>query len=397
MPNTITLLIILLIVETCFFIFLLRRLNLKNTQQEKELKQCQLQTTITQRRLAFDKNELNAILSSLVEGVLVIASNDSIQYISPNLSDMFDFRSKKVTDKAYWEVIGRNQIIGAIKESLTGQCAVSREIMILGAKDIVFHLQISPVMQSGKLMSVVAIFHDITELKRLIKMRSEFVANVSHELKTPLTSIKGYVETLAEPGALEDKETVSKFFKIIHKQTLRLEALVKDLLTLSAIESKEVAMDMQPCDLATIAHSVVNVLKAQIQNAQQKVTLNIPSNLGQVILDRNQIEQVLINLVDNAVKFTPKGGSIEISVVDQNPYIRVDVKDSGIGIEPQHLPRLFERFYRVDKSRSTELGGTGLGLAIVKHIVLAHQGKVEVQSKAGVGSTFSVFLPLRKS
>ncbi len=394
MPNTDALFYMTLITGAVIGVLSFRQMKLKSQRQERVIKELQEMVAVQQRQSTTERSELNVILSSMVEGVLVIGRDDKIQYISPNVSDMFDFRSKALTAKSYWEVIPHGQIISAIKETLQSSKAVSREIVLFQQTDIVFNIQVSPVINDGLLMGAVAVFHDITELKKLLKMRSEFVANVSHELKTPLTSIKGYVETLREAGGLDDKASVQKFLGVIEKQTLRLEDLVKDLLTLSAIETKEVVMDLQSCDMKAIIDNVVNILKP---STKQNVIVLAPSNILKVRVDRNRMEQVFINLLENAIKFTPSQGTIEISVIDQNPYIRVDVKDSGIGIAPEHLPRLFERFYRVDKARSTELGSTGLGLAIVKHIVQAHQGRVEVQSKPEQGSTFSVFLPAFKN
>ncbi len=372
-------------------------------QREKcrslERANAELQEKISRQdsRSSAERSELNVILSSMVEGVLVIGRDEKIQYISPNLSAMFDFRSKEVTARPYWEMIPHAQVISAIKESIASAGAISREITLFQVEDVVFNIQVSPVLNNGALMGAVVVFHDISALKKLLKMRSEFVANVSHELKTPLTSIKGYVETLSEPGGMDDKETIQKFLKVIHKQTLRLEALVKDLLTISSIESKEVAMDLQPCDVAALVNNTVNSLKNVIDAARHKVVLNIAPQLPMIIVDRSRMEQVLVNLLENAVKFAPAGGTIEIAVKEQEPYVAISVTDSGIGIAPEHLPRLFERFYRVDKSRSSELGGTGLGLAIVKHIVLAHQGRVDVKSKPGSGTTFTIFLPVSKN
>ena len=397
MPDYNVFLVIFLCIGAFAVAFFLKRSKEQQRAQERIIKELREQIDLQRRQSTNERSELNVILSSMVEGVLVIGRDEKIQYISPNVSAMFDFRSKEVTAKPYWEVIPHGQIITAIKEAMSALLAVSREITIFQQEDVYFNIQVSPVINAKQLMGAVAVFHDISELKRLLRMRSEFVANVSHELKTPLTSIKGYVETLSEKGALEDRVTTQKFLKVIQKQTLRLEALVKDLLTLSAIESKEVSMDLLSCDIDGIIQNALNVLKAPLDASRHNVALNIPVNLPKVRVDRHRIEQVMINLLDNAIKFTPSGGNITIVADLQVPFVKVVVRDSGIGITAEHLPRLFERFYRVDKSRSSDLGGTGLGLAIVKHIVLAHQGKVEVQSKPGAGTTFTIYLPASKN
>ncbi len=375
-------------------LFLLRRYYGGVIQhKDRALQDLTAELSLQKQQSFHEKNELNAILSSMVEGVLVIGRDEKILYVSPNASSMFQMRSKDVALKPYWEVIPHQQINQSIKEALQHKRAVNKEIYLLGAQDNFFSLQISPVVQQGQLTSAVAVFHDITELKRLLKMRTEFVANVSHELKTPLTSIKGFVETLQEEGGARDAR---RFLDIIHKQTLRLEMLVNDLLTISAIESREAKMDLAPQDIAAVVHAVLAMNKKAIEAAKHQVMVNIPDHIPAILADRNHLEQVFINLLDNAVKFTPAGGRIQIKAVVEPPFVRIDVQDSGIGIAQEHLSRVFERFYRVDKARSTETGGTGLGLAIVKHIVQAHQGKVEVHSTPDKGTVFSIFLPPAK-
>lgn len=345
-------------------------------------------------KITNDKNEVQAILSSLVEGVVVIGLDGRMVYLSPNFCDLLDVRSREATGRLYWEVIRNQEINDTIKEAMTAQKAVKKDIDILGPQDEFFSMQVSPVFGDGqKLMSVVAIFHDITEHKRFEKLRTEFVANVSHELKTPLTSIKGFVETL-QSGALKDPENANRFLDIIEKQTGRLENLVNDLLTLSSLESHELKMDLQPNAIGKIITTVVNLHKGHLDRMGQSLQIDISSDLPPVLVDRQRMEQVFLNLLDNAIKFTSQGGEIFVSAVYEKEFIRVDVRDTGIGIASEHIPRLFERFYRVDKARSRELGGTGLGLSIVKHIVIAHKGKVNVASKVGVGTTFSVYLPV---
>lgn len=349
------------------------------------------------RKMTNDKNELQAILSSLVEGVVVIGSNERMVYLSPNFCDLLDVRSREATGRLYWEVIRNQQINDTIKNAMTVRKAAKMDINILGAKDTFFSMQVSPVFNEHfKLVSVVAIFHDITEHKRFENLRTEFVANVSHELKTPLTSIKGFVETL-QGGAFRDPENAKRFLDIIEKQTVRLENLVNDLLTLSSLESQELVMDFQKEKISTIVNSVVNLHKSHFDRMRQSIAINVASDLPSIYVDRQRMEQVFLNLLDNAVKFTPQGQEIFVDAFREDDFIRVNVRDTGIGIASEHIPRLFERFYRVDKARSRELGGTGLGLSIVKHIVHAHKGKVDVTSKPGVGTTFSVFLPVDRS
>lgn len=350
-----------------------------------------LQSQIQQ--ITNDKNELQAILSSLVEGVVVINVDGRMMYLSPNFCDLLDVRSREATGRLYWEVIRNQEINDSIKEAIGFQKAVKKDIDVVGPQDVFFSMQISPIFnRDKKLVSVVAIFHDITEHKKFERLRTDFVANVSHELKTPLTSIKGFVETL-QSGAMKDPDNAKRFLDIIDKQTIRLESLVNDLLTLSSLESRELFMDFRRDSVDKILPSVVALHKTQLDRMGHSLDVRMAQNLPPVSVDRQRIEQVFLNLLDNASKFTPQGGKISIDAVRDGDFVRLDVKDNGIGIATEHIPRLFERFYRVDKARSRELGGTGLGLAIVKHIVLAHQGKVTVTSKIGEGTTFSIFLP----
>ena len=342
---------------------------------------------------SIDRENLETILSSMVEGVIVINAKGKIEHASPNFCQLLELRSKETQGKLYWEVIWNQGINDSIKEALFYKQAVKKEISIIGPQESFFSMQISPVMdKESKLISLIAIFHDITELKKLEKIRADFVANVSHELKTPLTAIKGFVETL-KTTAKDDPVAAGRFLDIIEKQTQNLENLVSDLLVLSSIESKEVKMNFMAESLNKIIVPVLALQKKIIEDKGHQVFVNIPADLPNLLVDRQRMEQVFINLLDNAVKFTPPGGKLSISAYWEKPYVRIEVKDNGVGIPAEHLSRVFERFYRVDRARSREAGGTGLGLAIVRQIVSAHKGKIEVESSSGSGSTFRIFLP----
>ncbi|MCX7661818.1 MAG: ATP-binding protein, partial [Candidatus Omnitrophica bacterium] len=229
-------------------------------------------------------------------------------------------------------------------------------------------------------------------LRRLEKIRQDFVANVSHELRTPISSIKGYAETLLE-GAMEDKENRKEFLNIIYKDATRLANLIEDLLDLSKIESGKMKMHFEALDLRPIVESALNILENNIKEKKLSVTIDISEDLPKVLIDEKRILQVFLNLLDNAVKYTPQNGRINIRAYPADEYVQVEISDTGIGIPEKDLPRIFERFYRVDKARSRELGGTGLGLSIVKHIIKAHKGEIWVKSELGKGSTFFFSLP----
>jgi signal transduction histidine kinase len=249
------------------------------------------------------------------------------------------------------------------------------------------------VMKGGELSGALLVFHDITELRRLERVRQDFVANVSHELRTPLSSIKGYSETLIEGGVTQQKEQ-KEFLGIIHRESDRLAKLIDDLLDLSRIESGKMAMVLMPMDLLPAVKRAAAILEKQAASKSIRITLDIPSGTPRILADESRLSQVILNLLDNAVKYTPEVGDVRISAVADGHFVRVDVSDTGVGIPEADIPRIFERFYRVDKARSRELGGTGLGLSIVKHIVQAHGGQVSVRSAPSKGTTFSFIIPV---
>jgi len=228
-------------------------------------------------------------------------------------------------------------------------------------------------------------------LKKLEQMRKDFVANVSHELKTPITSIKGFSETLLD-GALSDKQTAEYFLSIILKESDRLQTLIQDLLDLSKIEQQGFLLSIQPCDLREILEDISVILESKAKEKNVELNMILPDNLTYIEGDIYRLKQIFINLINNALTYTPQGGSVRVRVEKHDNYALVTVSDTGIGIKKEEIPRIFERFYRVDRARSRNSGGTGLGLAIVKHLVEAHKGQISVQSEVGKGTTFTVKL-----
>ncbi len=239
---------------------------------------------------------------------------------------------------------------------------------------------------------IVVVFHDISEIKRLEKIKSDFVLNVSHELRTPLTSIKGYADTIDE-GSLSEENR--HYLTIIRRNTERLINIVGDLLTLSKLEEREFALSLEPVALPFLIERVLKLFEDQARSKGFSLKMEAPEDLPPVLGDPFKLEQVFINLLDNAMKYTDAGG-IAITVALSGDEVIAKVSDTGTGIPQEHIPRIFERFYVVDKSRSKKMGGTGLGLSIVKHIVLLHNGTVRVESAAGKGSAFIVSLPAVK-
>ncbi|MDD5255578.1 MAG: ATP-binding protein, partial [Candidatus Omnitrophica bacterium] len=255
----------------------------------------------------------------------------------------------------------------------------------------VFEISVAPLFAKDKISGCLAVIHDITEIKKLEAMRRDFVANVSHELKTPLTSVKGFVETLLE-GALSDKENSRHFLEIIREHTNRLDNLINDLLNLSYLESNTVELRKSGLMIRDLAEEVLSGFGSQLKKKPLKAKNEIPAGLI-VSADKENLEQVLTNLIDNAIKFNRPQGSLVIRADDLGIAVKIAVEDTGSGIPAKDLPRIFERFYRVDKARSRELGGTGLGLSIVKHIVELHGGSVGAESTEGLGSKFWFTLP----
>jgi two-component system phosphate regulon sensor histidine kinase PhoR len=237
------------------------------------------------------------------------------------------------------------------------------------------------------------VLHDVTELRRLENIRREFVANVSHELKTPVTAIKGFVETLRD-GALDDRPQAERFLDIVARHSERLQAIIEDLLSLSRLEQEE-----KTAELARMETACVDVLQAAVQDCAVKaearhIAVSVTCDVSlRAHINAPLIEQAVVNLLDNAINYSKAGSTVWIEAAQDGPDIMIHVRDQGVGIPQQHLSRLFERFYRVDKARSREHGGTGLGLAIVKHIALAHNGRISVTSAVGKGSTFTLHLP----
>jgi two-component system phosphate regulon sensor histidine kinase PhoR len=335
----------------------------------------QLETRL--RELNEEKAGLAAILASMTEGVLVTDAAGKIRLINRALRDQL-----QLTDEA----VGKTPL-EALRNVELEQLIVSpgaRELTFLTPEERVFAVTAAALRNKT---GTVVVFHDISRLKQLENIRKEFVANVSHELRTPLSIIKGYIETLLDEHPPDAKMT-HQFLRTIQRHGRRLELLIEDLLNISALESQQARLEFAPVSLQDLAAAVVEELGQQIRDRQMTVTLELPPTLPPVRGDAERLRQVFVNLLDNAIKYTPSGGRIHINAHEAGAEIECSVSDNGPGIEPEHLPRIFERFYRVDKARSRELGGTGLGLSIVKHIIQAHGGRVWAESRVGEGSRF---------
>jgi two-component system phosphate regulon sensor histidine kinase PhoR len=347
----------------------------------------------TIQALKDDRAKMAATLTAMQEGVMVLASDGTVRLINPAMERMVGRREAEVLGRTYLEVIRQPHLNEFITEVLSHRTASSTEITLGAGPERTFQVQASLLVQgSGQSPGLVLVFHDITDLRRLEQVRKDFVANVSHELRTPLTAIKGYAEALQD-AAQDDPAQRSRFLEVIRTHTDRLNLIITDLLLLSKIESGQIPLKREPVKLPALLDRTLRLLSRLIEQKQHKVVTAIPPGLPPILGDEERLGQVFSNLLDNAIKYTPDHGTITLAAEVVQDMVEVRVEDTGIGIPPQDLPRIFERFYRVDKARSRELGGTGLGLAIVKHLVEGHGGSVSVESLPGQGTRFLVRLP----
>ena len=344
-----------------------------------------------------------AILDSMVEGVLAVDGMNRILFINASACRLFNISSVVAEGRPFLEVIRNKEMLDLLNQTLREGVFAPRELHILTPVQRILQVHASPLEGSERPSGALWVMHDVTELRCLETARTEFVANVSHELRTPLTSVRGYLETLLE-GALEDREHARPFLEVIHKHTERLGRLLDDLLDLSNLELGKIALHRRPMSLAEVVGSVMTIYGPQAIKQEIELRAELPHDLPCVLADRDRVTQVMINLLDNSFKFTPKGGTVRVSASLTHPapntlhpavdFVEVAVQDTGIGIPSQDLPRITERFYRVDRARSREMGGTGLGLAIVKHLVKAHGGELTIESRLNQGTIVRFALPI---
>ncbi len=346
---------------------------------------------LTQRR-----QEHDTIVSSMIEGVLVVDADEKLISINQAAARLLGLESANVLGRTLQETIRNSDLHRLVTLTLEFGAPVEVDVILQGVEDR--HLQVTGTMLRDATRNTVGaliVLNDVTRLRKLEQVRRDFVANVSHELKTPITSIKGYVETLLD-GAFRNPEDTERFLKIVAKQANRLNAIIEDLLKLSRIEQgvERGEIVLEQAALRGLLTAAISACESQITAKSIHVSLSCPDDLV-VRINPPLLEQAVVNLIDNAAKYSDAGSAIEIAAIQNGSAISIAVRDHGVGIAPEHLPRLFERFYRVDKARSRAEGGTGLGLAIAKHIVLAHGGTIWVDSRVGEGSTFTISLPLR--
>jgi len=348
------------------------------------------------REISNERNKVRSILASLTDAVVAVDQVGRVILCNPAAEALLNKKVEEMEQKYLLEVIRNHELDRLAKDILEKGEPAEVEVRLFPTSPRLFRVHGAPIFgERGRIVGAVLSLRDITEIRRLEQVRSEFVANVSHELRTPLTSIRGFVETLLE-GALADEKTSRRFLGIINNEAQRLQRLIEDLLTLSRVEHRS----PEPVGVgASLPQAVARVLEVVGPLAEERgvaLRTEIPSDLLHLRLPENFLDQILLNLLDNAIKYTPEGGEVTVRAFREGSRARVEVQDTGIGIPPESLPRIFERFYRVDKARSRALGGTGLGLAIVKHMVEAYGGTVGVESQPGKGSTFHFTVPLMR-
>ncbi|MBI4396453.1 MAG: PAS domain-containing protein [Elusimicrobia bacterium] len=329
----------------------------------------------------------------MAEGIVAVDPQERVLLCNDSLSWILNRPPHEALGLPLWEVLRHREIDDMVARALQTRQEESKEISFPFPSEGVWQVRARAFPYGPSSFGAVLTFYDITNIRRLENIRKDFVANVSHELKTPLTALRAALETLLE-GALEDPRYARDFLQTAQNQVVRLQHLIDDLLVLSRLEKGgPLPTENALAPLQPTLEKVIKTLEPMAQKSGIRLHVQTPPDVLSVDMTSDELTQVLLNLIDNAIKFNNPGGQVRVSAQAQGPNIEITIQDSGIGIPPEDQPRIFERFYRVDKARSRELGGTGLGLAIVKHIVLNRKGSVRVKSTPGQGSEFSVTLP----
>ncbi len=371
----------------------------------------------TLQRLEEEGRRIRTIMESMAEGLLVIDGRGRISLVNSAAETMLGLKRDAALGQTPLEAVRSHDLDELLKAAARQEGGASVEITLaFPRRRILAGTAVAIRDAGGAIQGTVLVFRDITQLKRLEEARMEFVVNVSHELRTPITAIRGYAETLLDDG-LKNQDEARKFLEIIHRNAERLGRLLNDLLDLSNIELDRTPLSIRPLGVAEAVRQAVAMLAPQAERKAVRLATEFPDALPPVLADRDRLLQILVNLIDNAVKYTPEGGSVAVTArqvkgstghtvdsargvdelatrpIDPGDLVEIAVEDTGIGIPAKDLPRITERFYRVDKARSRDLGGTGLGLAIVKHLVQAHHGSLAIESEPGKGTRVRVTLP----
>jgi two-component system phosphate regulon sensor histidine kinase PhoR len=341
------------------------------------------------------RRELETVLSSMLEGLVAVDNEERIISLNQAAAKWLQIDDDlQIQGQNLQEVIRYSAFQQFVTQALKAHDPLEDDITVFQRNSRVLNVQSSPLLDgSRRRIGTLIVFNDVTQLRRLENMRSDFVANVSHEIKTPLTAIKGFVETLHQ-GGVENPVEIKRFLGIVDKHVNRLNSIIEDLLALSRIEQEDAAgtIVLEKRPVMEVFRVALQICKAKAEEKKIVINIKCADNL-KAKLDPSLLEQAVVNLLDNAIKYSNPDSTIDLMAAADGDRVVITIRDQGIGIAQKHLPRLFERFYRVDKARSRNMGGTGLGLAIVKHIAQFHGGHVTVESKLGEGSLFSLYLP----
>ncbi len=338
-----------------------------------------------------EKRKVEAIVTHMADGILALNRQRQLILMNQAAEEMLGADARSVNDRDLRRVFPQLDLTEEVEATLGGEANVTTQLQIEEPEERILRAEFAPIKQSGE-EGVVIVLQDITEQQKLEEMRKEFVANVSHELRTPITTIKSYVETLRD-GALEERQVANRFLEVVNSEANRMTRMIEDLLELSRMDYQRADWPKREVDMVELVEEVRAKLLPQARHKDQKVTAHWQEGIPLVYGNRDKIQQVLINIVGNAMEFTPEEGRIRIVLDHGEEEVTVRVIDNGAGIPQEDLPRIFERFYRVDKARSRRLGGSGLGLAIAREIVLAHGGTIDIESQVGEGTEVYFTLP----
>lgn len=352
------------------------------------------------RRITESESRLKTVLDNMASGVVMLSADGDIVLANRAAEKLLGFSERELLGKKFADIYVHSGLSELLERFFAQAGRIREEVKLHFPEELVLEITMVPLFHAGEtLKGAVVVLHDITRIRQLETVRSEFVANVSHELKTPVSVIKGFAETLLK-GALNDPETAASFLKIIYEESERLNRLIADILDLSRIESRRVALTFSPVELRSFTEKIMETMAPEAEKKQIRLEWEVPENIY-IEADEDRLGQIMMNLLANGINYTPKGGKVKVQIdllENENAgqeRVRIVVSDTGIGIPKKDLPRIFERFYRVDKARSRSSGGTGLGLSIVKHLVELHHGKIWAESEGtDLGARFIVELPV---
>ncbi|MDF2837300.1 MAG: sensor signal transduction histidine kinase [Paenibacillus sp.] len=346
-------------------------------------------------RIKQNESQLESVLANMINGVVMIDAGGQILLMNRRAEEVLGFSARELVGRHFAEAKQQYELAQIIQEALDTKEHLREEITFYFPEERLLELNLVQIRENegGPFSGVLLVLQDVSAIRRLERMRSEFVANVSHELKTPIAAVKGFAETLLG-GAVKDEETARAFLQIIFDESDRLNRLIGDILELSKIESRRVPLMFSPVEIDVFMNKTVTLLESEASRKRITIERDVESGLY-LEADEDRLRQIMMNLLSNGINYTPEGGRVTIRIFAYgDDHVRIQICDSGIGIPKKDLPRIFERFYRVDKARSRSSGGTGLGLSIVKHLVELHKGTISVSSTVGVGTTFTIDLPV---